>query len=141
VAAAAEISQYGIPAAIAVAAISVTIARGSIFAGFREWLGRWPWVQKLFSCAWCLSHWVATFIVLVTGHRPVLIAGKPGWSWFLSTMFMVAVAWPFTVMTIALVNRTGALDNEERRRLRLLLKEATAKIRELENEQEDHTSA
>ncbi|MFC1639018.1 hypothetical protein ACFL26_01975 [Patescibacteria group bacterium] len=50
--------------AFAVAAVSLTVTRSSLFAPWRGWLDRrrnrfWKFLDKLFSCPYCFSHWVA----------------------------------------------------------------------------------
>lgn len=50
---------------LAVSAISVTLARGGVFAALRQWvMDRNEWLGKLISCPYCLSHWVALFAVV-----------------------------------------------------------------------------
>lgn len=61
--------------ALATAAISLTAAKGRIFAPVRTSISiRSEWLGKLASCPYCTSHWVA--IALVAIYRPVLI---PHW--------------------------------------------------------------
>jgi Protein of unknown function (DUF1360) len=60
---------------LVVGVISVTVTRGSIFSFFREWMWRYgEWIGNLFSCPYCLAHWVGLWIVLWGNpglvHRP-----------------------------------------------------------------------
>lgn len=49
---------------LATASITTTIAKAKVTAGFRRLLRRnAPWFGELFSCAYCLSHWVAFTLV------------------------------------------------------------------------------
>lgn len=62
---------------IAVERITEVIHAGEIFSPLRLWLGAqafknpikpskfWVWIQKLLTCAYCLSHWVAALLVWV----------------------------------------------------------------------------
>ena len=60
---------------LVVGVISVTVTRGSIFEFFRNWMWSYgEFVGNLFSCPYCLSHWVSLGIVLWGNpgliHRP-----------------------------------------------------------------------
>jgi len=58
--------------AFAAAAISTTITKAFIFAPMREWIfKRNEWFGELFSCPYCMSHWVG--FVLVAIYRPILV--------------------------------------------------------------------
>ncbi|MBI2921933.1 MAG: DUF1360 domain-containing protein [Planctomycetes bacterium] len=51
------------------ASIAFTVSETVLFRTFRENVTRWsPWLGKLFSCGYCLGHWVA--FGLVAGYRP-----------------------------------------------------------------------
>lgn len=51
---------------LVVGVISVTITRGSLFSGFRDMMWKCgEWVGNLFSCPYCIAHWVALIIVLI----------------------------------------------------------------------------
>jgi hypothetical protein len=90
-------------------AISATVSKAKISKPFRDFLLRWSqtrissvgtpldgikwrvWVWELFSCAYCLSHWVAG--VLVAIYRPdVLPGGVIGLDEVLSVFVIVTVA-------------------------------------------------
>ena len=58
--------------ALAVSAIAMSITQGSIFAPFRTWLAdRSKWLGELFSCFFCLGHWVAFTAVAVFRPQPL----------------------------------------------------------------------
>lgn len=77
--------------AFATAAISLTTAKGKIFAPFREWMkARSDWIGELASCPYCTSHWVA--IALVAIYRPTLIRSWVIVDFAVSVFVMVAIA-------------------------------------------------
>jgi len=50
---------------VATGAISSVVAIGKIFAKPHDWLAaKSPFLEELFSCSWCVSHWVAALLVL-----------------------------------------------------------------------------
>jgi hypothetical protein len=50
---------------LVVGVITVTITRGSIFSFFRDWMNSYgEWIGNLFSCPYCLAHWLALAMVL-----------------------------------------------------------------------------
>lgn len=54
--------------AVGVAAAALTIAKGKIFSPLRLWLlEHFPWIGKLVSCSYCLSHWLAAFTIIAVG--------------------------------------------------------------------------
>jgi len=56
--------------AIAVSIISVTITRSKVFRGFRMFLdGKNEWLHSLFTCAYCMSHWIAAALVCAVDLR------------------------------------------------------------------------
>jgi hypothetical protein len=77
--------------ALAVGAASYTLARTKISIPLREWLAKkqsydtdvterkrinkniWYWLYTLFSCPYCLGHWLAAVAVLI--YRPHLTGG------------------------------------------------------------------
>ena len=71
------------------ASISFTLAESRLFLPFREWLGnRSPTLGHLFTCGYCLGHWIA--FALVGVYRPSLFEG-----WWLLAYFLTAlvIAW------------------------------------------------
>jgi hypothetical protein len=76
---------------VACGAISMVITKGAIFDGFHEWLEkRSPFSEKLLSCPWCTSHWVAFILVLV--YRPVVMTAFLPIDYLVSVMVMVALS-------------------------------------------------
>jgi hypothetical protein len=58
--------------AMAVATISMTLSKGKVFIGLREWIdNRSDFFGDLIHCPYCTSHWVAFFACLV--FQPILI--------------------------------------------------------------------
>lgn len=54
-----------------VSALSITIAKGTIFKNLRDWTGRKSkFFGGLLTCTYCLSHWVALFLVLIYKPEP-----------------------------------------------------------------------
>lgn len=64
----------GIVLALVVSGTSYTITMADVFEPFRKFIGaRNAWLGKLFSCFYCLSHWVAFLLVAI--YRPQIIPG------------------------------------------------------------------
>lgn len=58
-------------AALCIAAVSHTIAFTSIFKGVRELVSRLhPKLEELIHCPWCLSHYVAAFVLFTSNDLP-----------------------------------------------------------------------
>lgn len=56
---------------LATSTVSVTVAQSRLFQPLRAWVsGVWPWMGELLSCPYCLGHWVAAILLLLTtaGH-------------------------------------------------------------------------
>jgi len=50
---------------VACGAISLVVAEGKIFAKPHDWLApKFPFLDQLLSCSWCVSHWVSAMLVL-----------------------------------------------------------------------------
>jgi len=79
---------------LAVSSISMTITKAEIFAPIRNLLGRISkWLGKLFSCPYCMSHWIALpFIIL---YEPTITSLDGGWA-----IFDYVLCW-FAVVTLA----------------------------------------
>src|SRR5208337_1909386 len=76
---------------VACGAISMVITKGSILNGFHVWLGkRFTFMEKLLSCPWCFSHWVALVLVLI--YRPIVVTAYLPVDYFISIMVMVALS-------------------------------------------------
>lgn len=79
------------------ATISLTLTRTYIFKKPRDWLRRRSeWWDKLASCPYCTSHWVALFLSLVFDTR-ILASRVPGVAGevidsLLGVFFIVALA-------------------------------------------------
>lgn len=53
---------------MAVTTVSLTVARSKIFEPFRSFVqSKSKFLGELFSCFYCLSHWVAIVMVYLTG--------------------------------------------------------------------------
>jgi hypothetical protein len=71
------------------ASVSFTVAETKLFKRFREWVaGKSSFLGAMFSCGYCLGHWIAFALVAV--YRPRLFE-----SWWLLDYFLTAlvVAW------------------------------------------------
>lgn len=77
--------------ALAVGAVSQTVATSKLFFRVRLWLrARTDFLGSLISCPWCFSHWVG--ILAIVSLRPtshfiatyfalVMLANLAGYSW------------------------------------------------------------
>lgn len=74
---------------LAVATVSLTVSKSSLFARPRAMLGD-SWLERLASCPYCLSHWVAALATWGFGLDLVHVGRHPAanWvaSWFALTM-------------------------------------------------------
>jgi len=71
---------------IVTASISFTVTETQIFKPFREWMKKKsPFLGKLFSCGYCLGHWVS--FALVGIFRPPIIK-----IWWPLDYFLIALA-------------------------------------------------
>ena len=53
------------------ATVSFTITESKLFSQFREFLAMYTeWLFKLFSCGYCLGHYISFFLVIV--YKPLL---------------------------------------------------------------------
>lgn len=56
---------------VATGAISLVIAEGKIFAKPHDWLApKFPFLDQLLSCSWCVSHWITAMLVLAY-YKPI----------------------------------------------------------------------
>jgi Protein of unknown function (DUF1360) len=95
--------------ALAVAAVSTTIAKSSLFTKMREWmLDHFMFLGKLMSCSYCTSHWVAFFFVAI--YRPKLIELWWGIDFVLTAFAVIAIA---TVIIGVMVKLTPFGSNAE----------------------------
>jgi len=76
--------------AFAIAAVSLTITKTKVSKPFRLWVkSRNAWAGELFSCPYCLSHWITWVAVAV--YRPRLLhSGVAILDYFVSAMAIVA---------------------------------------------------
>jgi len=74
---------------IVTASIAFTVSETKLFLPLREWIKRKNfYLGKLFSCGYCLGHWVAFALVAI--YRPKLFD-----LWWLLDYFLAAlvIAW------------------------------------------------
>jgi hypothetical protein len=66
--------EFGV-LALAVATISLTVTKSSLFEGVRNFFFNFStnpvmnWIHDLISCPWCFSHWVAFVVVAIWQPR------------------------------------------------------------------------
>jgi len=71
------------------ASVSFTITEMKVFKPFRDWIRKGNnWFGELFSCGYCLGHWIA--FILVAIYQPRLFH-----TWWLLDYFLTAlvIAW------------------------------------------------
>lgn len=77
--------------ALAVSAVSVTVAKTKITMPLRKWVkGKSAWLHSLVSCPYCLSHWLSFAAVLI--YRPTLVHFFAPLDWLVSAFVIVALA-------------------------------------------------
>lgn len=76
--------------ALACAVVSMTLSKSTLFKPLRGALSRWHHLTKLANCVYCTSHWVAFWLVWVSGFR--LLPGLSGF--FITSFVLVALAAP-----------------------------------------------
>lgn len=78
--------------AVAIAAVSLTITRASIFKPFRLWVEEHStFFGELVSCPYCMSHWVALVVVSIFKTR-VVVSSVPPADYLLTIFFLVSVS-------------------------------------------------
>lgn len=116
--------------------IAHTIAKERIFAPVRDKLGgKETWGGYLVSCPYCVSHWVAFFIVPLTGTYPIDVPYELGFAtvvleWFFASV-LVAVIAAFLRVGFYVIDETQGLVKRRQR----YVEDAT---RELEEELAEH---
>lgn len=72
---------------LASATVSVTVAQSRVFLPLRTFIkGKSEWLGELFSCPYCMGHWVSA--VLVSGGLT-----HPAWqSWVISWLAVTAIS-------------------------------------------------
>jgi hypothetical protein len=121
--------------ALATAAISLTTARGRIFAPFREWVAsKSTWFGELVSCFYCTSHWLA--IAFVAVYQPVLVQKWIILDLFVSVFVVVAIA---ALVSSVVIRLTSYGDERSRKAEEELntLRSALASAREMIRSQQD----
>jgi hypothetical protein len=101
--------------------IAHTISRERIFAPLRTRLGPDTWLGYLFSCPYCVSHWVAFVLVPVTGVYAVDVPHDwgiltPVARWFLSSILITVVAAFFRIGFYFIDESQGFLRRRDRQR-------------------------
>lgn len=82
----------GLVIAVAVAAAALTITRATVFKPLRLWIkGKNAFIGELFSCPYCMSHWISLIAVLVLKPR-IVVSDVPIADYIVSIFFIVAVA-------------------------------------------------
>ncbi len=126
--------------------LSHTIARERIFEPLRRRLGgKETWLGYLVSCPWCVSHWLAFFIVPVTGLYPIRVTLP--WAllatvleWFFASILVAVVAGFMRVLFWLMDEEQGLVKRRQKR-----VEEETstrALIRhQLEEEEREHHHA
>jgi len=72
--------------ALAIGTVSMTITKASFFEWFRNWLeDHTDFLADLFSCPYCMSHWVALGVMFL--YQPLILDTGNKWpdlmmSWF-----------------------------------------------------------
>jgi len=85
--------------AAATASIAFTISETVLFRGFRDFVNaKSAWFGKLFSCGYCLGHWVA--LALVIAYRPRVYFSA--WPVLDYGMTVLLIAWIAAFQWIAL---------------------------------------
>jgi hypothetical protein len=75
-----------------VASVSYTVTDALVFKPFREWTEKRSHVfGKLFSCGYCLSHWISFFMVWLF-EIDLFISGYGFIDFFLSAIAIVWIA-------------------------------------------------
>lgn len=118
--------------------IAHTIARERIFKPLRDRLGgKETWAGYLVTCPYCVSHWVAFFIVPLTGTYPIVVpfdlgVVTPFLEWFFASV-LVAVIAAFLRVGFYFIDETQGLVKRRQRYV-----EDAAKELEVELEQHQH---
>ncbi len=95
--------------AFAVSAIAVTITKAKVFQPIRGWIkSKSVWLGDLFSCPYCLSHWLAIIIVAI--YQPDMF------SFFLILDLIIAIFLmiAFSAIVSGIITKLFPFNNEER---------------------------
>jgi hypothetical protein len=82
-----------LPFAIAIAAVSMTVTKATLFKGMRERLKPIPFFGGLVSCPYCFSHWMSALVTLVFSLK--LTSAHPALDFLLVTFVLVVMTAPF----------------------------------------------
>jgi Protein of unknown function (DUF1360) len=96
---------------IACGAISMTLTKSSLLNGFHAWLdAKSPFLEKLLSCPWCTSHWVASVLTVI--YQPLVFdwASRPAWqsSNALIALPLIALDYVVTIMVMVALSSVSA---------------------------------
>ena len=84
--------------ALAIASLSVTVTLSKACLPIRDWAKEFgPWVGKLFSCPYCLNHWLAAGIVMC---RPATFEWSESWAMNIGSYILTVFA-TITLSSIA----------------------------------------
>jgi len=90
----------------ATASVAFTISETILFRSFREFVkARSAWLGKLFSCGYCLGHWVA--LGLVAAYRPRLFFSSYVGLDYALTVLLVAWVAAFQWILLAILFKAG----------------------------------
>jgi uncharacterized protein DUF1360 len=116
--------MHGVGQLVAVSLIvmgmSHTIARERICEPLRARLGgKETWLGYLVSCPYCVSHWIALVLVLITGTLPVdVVPGLgpvgPVLRWLLSSILVAVLAAFFRVIFYFVDETQGLVKRRQR---------------------------
>lgn len=80
--------------ALAIGTISLTITKSGLFGWFRNWIeSQSDFLGDLFSCPFCMAHWVALGAMLV--YKPLLFSTGNQWSDFAVSWFALVALGSF----------------------------------------------
>lgn len=82
-----------LPFAIAIAAVSMTVTKATLFKGVREKLKPIRFFGGLFACPYCFSHWMSALVAWVFGLK--LTPAHPALDFLLVTFVLVVMSAPF----------------------------------------------
>jgi hypothetical protein len=116
------VNNFGqlIAVSLVVMGLSHTIARERIFEPLRARLGgKETWVGYMFSCPYCVSHWLALILVPLTGTYTINVVPRWGIAaqilrWILSSL-LVAVLAAFCRVIFYFVDETQGLVRRRQR--------------------------
>lgn len=113
---------------LAVAAMSLTLAKAKVTSRLRGWLlVKLPWVGQMVQCVYCSSHWIAFGVALFT--MPL----QPYSDWLnllITTFALVGLSAIFTGLAIKLLH----MDQQELYDLRMSLEIKEEEIEKARNE-------